>query len=382
MELDEVDQYLEAKRQYHHHHHLQPTWREKVTQARTALSEAIGLSNLQDPKEAALWEIISTLNNLLHAQDAGLEYHQKYPPGYSEMQKELKTVHQKLDLLVDVRHKEEKEKEAKVDKPINTLLRPSPPISSTARDHSPMDTISSPTYADVAQRPAPPIKQTNLEIVIPQRNNLNLEEYINLEADSRKTQEKENSQPWIEIKPRKKQQKQNIRISRERRLILTVPLDFLDSFNPKYLRDSINDEFLKMGKEGAVVAGITKSMSNLSLIITTLPNIQAQYLIEHIGLWKHHVPILRHSFDQKWARVVVHRVPWRPFAYDDGLMALKDGIETFNSILRLIREPQWLKDEETRQGKLHTVTDQPALACAEQSGRTLIGYQCKVTQKG
>src|SRR5436190_7700757 len=54
-----------------------------------------------------------------------------------------------------------------------------------------------------------------------------------------------------------------------------------------------------------------------------------------------------------WSRIVVHGVPIGPFATDEGLVLLKDEIETFNPQLKLMKKPSWLISEENRQYKMH-----------------------------
>ena len=92
------------------------------------------------------------------------------------------------------------------------------------------------------------------------RKDLNIQEFTAMESEPKDSPTKPEPRPWTTVQSNRRHQKQTARISRDRRLILTVPLDFLDTFNPKHLKDSINDEFLRMGKEKAVVAGITKSV--------------------------------------------------------------------------------------------------------------------------
>ena len=54
-----------------------------------------------------------------------------------------------------------------------------------------------------------------------------------------------------------------------------------------------------------------------------------------------------------WSRIVVHGVPIGPFATDEGLVLLKDEIETFNPQLKLMKKSSWLISEENRQYKMH-----------------------------
>ena len=79
---------------------------------------------------------------------------------------------------------------------------------------------------------------------------------------------------------------------RERRLILSASQQYMDQFNAKLLRDQINDQFIVQGiQKQAVVASTTKSKSHLSIVVTTLPGYSAQYLIDHLNVWKDLLPL-------------------------------------------------------------------------------------------
>ena len=401
LELNEEDKHFEQKKIFDTSHHSQPKQEDKLTQAKLALIDAIHLGGIQDPNQSLFKELIYTLDTILashsrtSSQGQSTLIRSSSSPSIDQIQKDIEGIHQKLDLLL-----EEKDQAKSIqdfeDKPVHTppsyaqitkSQRPQKPVSSI--HHSYTQSLHQPLHQSFNQ----PLNQTLNEalpvpkVVIPIKKDLDLKEYSSLETASKKYPKESDSQSWTKVESRKKHQKQlrqSSRISRDRRLILTVPLDFLDSFNPKILRDSINDEFLKMGLMKAVVAGITKSVSNLSLVLTTLPEIQAQFLIDHLELWKQHIPILKLSIDQKWARVVVHRVPWKAFDYDDGLTTLKHEIETFNPSIRLARDPQWLRNEESRCEKLHTsiVIHLANMTMAEQAVQDIklhiAGEECRV----
>ncbi|KKA20704.1 hypothetical protein T310_5270, partial [Rasamsonia emersonii CBS 393.64] len=101
-------------------------------------------------------------------------------------------------------------------------------------------------------------------------------------------------------------------------------------------------------------AMVTKSASNLSLVITTMEDFSASYLVEKKSIWESYIPFSNHMYDKEWARLVVHLVPTSPFNHPEGLEMLRDEIETFNPYMKLMRLPQWLADEPTRHQKAHS----------------------------
>src|SRR5215469_940329 len=84
---------------------------------------------------------------------------------------------------------------------------------------------------------------------------------------------------------------------RARRLVLKVPLKFLDNLNPKKLRDQINDKFFEEGIDGPVVATIGRSTSNLSLVLTTTETFSGSFLIEKEAIWREIIPYSSISHD-------------------------------------------------------------------------------------
>ena len=85
---------------------------------------------------------------------------------------------------------------------------------------------------------------------------------------------------------------------------------------------------------------ITKSQSNQSIVITTMPNFSVKYLVEKTEVWKNIIPHQKIYTDEKWVKIVIHTVPIRLFNTDDNLYLLKQEIKTFNPGIKLIKTPQ------------------------------------------
>src|SRR6266536_2582331 len=98
---------------------------------------------------------------------------------------------------------------------------------------------------------------------------------------------------------------------------------------------------------------VTKSQSNQSIVITTMPNFLVKYLVEKKEVWKNIIPHQKVYADEKWVKIVVYTVPIRLFSTDDGLYLLGQKIETFNPGIKLMKTPQWLSSEENRVNKLY-----------------------------
>ncbi len=98
---------------------------------------------------------------------------------------------------------------------------------------------------------------------------------------------------------------------------------------------------------------VTKSQSNQSIVITTMPNFSSKYLVEKKEVWKNIIPHQNIYADEKWAKILIYTVSIRPFNTDDGLYLLGQEIETFNPGMKLMKPPQWLSSEENRVNKLH-----------------------------
>ena len=100
---------------------------------------------------------------------------------------------------------------------------------------------------------------------------------------------------------------------------------------------------------------ITKSFTGLSIIITTMPDFSADFLIQKQAIWYNLVDKITRKIEKNihWSRIVVHGVPIEPFSVNEDLDMLKNEIQTFNPQLKLMKKPSWLIFEENRQYKMH-----------------------------
>ncbi len=106
------------------------------------------------------------------------------------------------------------------------------------------------------------------------------------------------------------------------------------------IRDQINDAFFKKeGETQPTITIVTKSQSNQSIVITTIPNFSTKYLVEKKEVWKNIIPHQKRHIDEKWVKIVVHTVLIRLFSTDDGLYLLGQEIETFNPEIKLMKTP-------------------------------------------
>ena len=139
-------------------------------------------------------------------------------------------------------------------------------------------------------------------------------------------------------------------------MILQVNQQFWKDFDGYRLRNQINDAFLrKENRDKPVVASVAKSMTNQSIILTTMPGLTADYLLEKKQIWE--AIFSEHLKSRKknvpWNKLMIHKIPIAPFSMDDGLFLLKEEIETFNPEIKLLKNPRWLSSKENRQNKKH-----------------------------
>ncbi len=89
------------------------------------------------------------------------------------------------------------------------------------------------------------------------------------------------------------------------------------------IRDQVNDIFFKKeGETQPIITIITKSQSNQSIVITTMPNLSAKYLIKKKEVWKNIISHQEVYADEKWVKIVIHIILIRLFSTDDGLYLL------------------------------------------------------------
>ena len=114
------------------------------------------------------------------------------------------------------------------------------------------------------------------------------------------------------------------------------------SFNSYKLRNQINDAFnQKESIINLVIASATRSKTRFSIILTTMPEYNAEFLLEKQQIWEEFF-FQNLKFAKrctKWYKIVVHGVPVLPFSTDNGLSILRNEIETFNPSLKLLRNP-------------------------------------------
>src|SRR5215469_10512923 len=189
--------------------------------------------------------------------------------------------------------------------------------------------------------------------------------------------------PSSSPRPRPRSRQEERQTLRDRRLVLKVPLKFLDNLDPMKLRNQINDKFWASGVDKPVVATIGRSVTNLSLVLTTTEDFTGSFLIEKEAIWKGIIPCTSINHDAEWAKLVVHTVPIRPFSIDEGESLMRSEIETFNPRLKLMRNPIWLSREETRVGKYHSsilihLPSQEMARLALESRVIIAGVSCRV----
>src|SRR6266498_4441034 len=110
---------------------------------------------------------------------------------------------------------------------------------------------------------------------------------------------------------------------KERRLILQTSKNFIKNLDVIQIRDQVNDAFFKKEDETQpTIIMVIKSQSNQSIIITTMPNFSAKYLVEKKEVWKNIIPHQKIYTNKKWVKIVIHTVPIRLFSTDDGLYLL------------------------------------------------------------
>lgn len=137
---------------------------------------------------------------------------------------------------------------------------------------------------------------------------------------------------------------------KERRLILIKTSEEAYALlNSLQLRNQINEAFKLQHQIGPVVSTITKSLTQ-NLVITTTPDFNAKYLLQHQDTWKPLIAYKEAKEDIQYFKVIVHSIPLRDFSHSGGLETIKDEINIFNKELELkiIGTPYWLTSETKR----------------------------------
>jgi len=142
---------------------------------------------------------------------------------------------------------------------------------------------------------------------------------------------------------------------RERRLILLNSKNSaLTTADSMKLRDKINSEFqkqLKLSASKPVIAAITKSYKQQNIVIMTMSNYNADFLIQHENIWKNSFKYQGFYKDKTWYKIIAHGIPTAIFNYSKGLDLLHEEIKIFNGIQPLAIN--WLSSEKNRETKNH-----------------------------
>ena len=121
---------------------------------------------------------------------------------------------------------------------------------------------------------------------------------------------------------------------RERRLILSNSKNSTySSVEAMKLRDQINKDFqLQLKSSKPVIAAITRSYKQQNIVLTTMSNYNAEYLIQHEKVWSKYFKYQAILKDNAWVKIIAHGIPTEIFNYEKGLELLKEEIKIFNEI--------------------------------------------------
>ena len=123
---------------------------------------------------------------------------------------------------------------------------------------------------------------------------------------------------------------------RERRLILLNSKNFaLTAADSIKLRDKINKEFqkqLKLSANKPVLATISKLYKQQNLVLTTIADYNADYLIQHENIWQKEFKYTEYIKDKVWYKIITYNIPTEIFDFSEGLDLLKQEIKIFNGI--------------------------------------------------
>ena len=138
---------------------------------------------------------------------------------------------------------------------------------------------------------------------------------------------------------------------KERRLILLNSQNtVLSAAESMRLRDKINKDFqkeLKLATTELVLAAIVKSYKQQNIVLMTMSNYNADFLIQHKNIWQESFKFEDFLQDKTWYKIVAHGVPTEIFNFSKGLDLLKEEIKIFNGI-----EPvavNWLSSIQNRE---------------------------------
>lgn len=133
--------------------------------------------------------------------------------------------------------------------------------------------------------------------------------------------------------------------TQEKRLVLTLGASTLGMPTSMEIRDRFNKAFTAKSFKGPIISLVAPSRTKKSIIITTTPTYDADFLLKNQEIWGNILPIIKAAKDESWFKVVVHGVPIREF---QDLSLLQEEIKTYNS-LTTIGTPYWLTSSHKRE---------------------------------
>ena len=116
--------------------------------------------------------------------------------------------------------------------------------------------------------------------------------------------------------------------------------------DPLAIRNAFNAAFVAKGVSNPVITSVKVSKRE-NIVLTTTPSFHAQYLLDHIEIWKHLATFKEALPIQPWFKVAIHGIP-TSFRTNEDLAILKEEIPTFNNGLKIVGNPYWLTKEEKR----------------------------------
>jgi hypothetical protein len=156
---------------------------------------------------------------------------------------------------------------------------------------------------------------------------------------------------WKVIEKKKAQAPKPKHTLSNRQLVLTQEEhQTAAAIDPLAIRNAFNAAFAAKGVSNPVVASV-KASKRENIVLTTTPSFNAEYLLEHINIWKHLATFKEALPIQPWFKVAIHGIP-TSFHTNADLAILKEEIPTFNNGLKIVGNPYWLTKEEKRSEQL------------------------------
>ena len=128
-------------------------------------------------------------------------------------------------------------------------------------------------------------------------------------------------------------------------MIIQINKETAKDFDSYILRNKINDKFFTEANiDQSVIATAIKSFTSQSIILTTMSDFSADFLLQKKTIWEDIFSSKTQNIekDRQWSKVVVHEISIRSFSMNKDLSLLKDKIKTFNSDLKLLKNSIWL----------------------------------------